>query len=96
MLTKNQIKEIKKFGMIPVRRDILGKSSIGFKESWKTDVFNVSLKQIRLNKKNRLPYSKSLDDLEKQYFQVWNQVVTASSEGYLGEEKILKIQNSQK
>jgi len=89
---KNQINEIKNFGMISVRKDILGKSNIGFKEQWKNDVFNISLKQIRLNKKQRLPYSSTLDQLEKSYYKIWIEVITSSIDNYIGVKKIKQIQ----
>ena len=45
---------------------------------------------------DELPYSSTLDQLEKSYYNIWIQVVTESKNGYLGDDKIKKIQASAK
>ena len=80
--------------MIPVRRDILVKQDLGFDAPWKKEVFSVSLKQIRLNKKNRLPYSNTLDILEQSIYKIWAEVISASVDGCLSHKQIRAIQAS--
>ncbi|MFC1584374.1 extracellular solute-binding protein [Fibrobacterota bacterium] len=88
---QNQIGETERFGMIPVRKDILGRSA-PFKDDWKVRVFNTSSRQLRTNRSNYLPHVEGFEKLEKQYIAVWKKVVIASEKGYLGEDKVKKIQ----
>ena len=89
---ENQVGETQRFGMIPVKKQILGKSKIQFKESWKNNVFKTSFKQIKLNKNTSLPYSKDFNSLAKKYVAIWKEVVTKSSGKALTEGEIQSIQ----
>ncbi|MGD9201108.1 MAG: ABC transporter substrate-binding protein, partial [Chitinispirillia bacterium] len=50
-----QLEECSRFGMIPVRRDILKNKYIISDNGWISKIFRVSYKQIQINDKNMLP-----------------------------------------
>lgn len=81
----NQLAEGDRFGIIPVRRDILGKASVMFSEPWKTQVFATSMEQLKHNGKTSLPYTETYNSIERAYIDAWKKVVQASAaKGYLG------------
>ena len=83
----NQLAEGERFGIIPVRRDILGKAGVMFSEPWKTRVFATSMEQLKHNGKTSLPYTEDYNAIERAYIDAWKKVVRAgASRGYLGEK----------
>ena len=50
-----QLEECTRFGMIPVRKDILKNKYIITESGWISKIFRVSYKQIQMNDKNMLP-----------------------------------------
>ena len=87
----NQVSECNMFGIIPVRKDILGSANLMFDAPWKNEVFATSLAQLKENGKNALPTVDDFDKIEKQYIAVWNSVASRSLSGYLDETKIRSL-----
>ena len=53
--TKSQLKDCSRFGMIPVRKDILSDMSMLFGEGWITEIYETSFKQLMNNGSAVLP-----------------------------------------
>jgi len=66
----NQALECSKFGMIPVRKDILLKLPEVFPEGWVGDIFKTSVDQVAANNLSTVP-------LIKQYTQVAQNLIDA-------------------
>ncbi|MFC1586231.1 extracellular solute-binding protein, partial [Fibrobacterota bacterium] len=75
---ENQLAECRRFGMIPVRNDILKAAPPKFDQDWKIDIYNISLKQLRTNKGCRLPPAENIEEVEKAYIGMWKTVLAAS------------------
>ena len=61
----NQAKECSKFGMIPVRKDILLNLPEVFDEGWVGDIFKTSVEQVKLNELTTVPLIKEYPDFAK-------------------------------
>lgn len=73
--TTEQIQECTRFGMIPVRKDILGDMSMMFGSGWIADVYKVSFMQLVQNGFTVLPRSKDLSDVGKIYLSLLDEIV---------------------
>jgi ABC-type glycerol-3-phosphate transport system substrate-binding protein len=73
--TKNQVQGCSRFGMIPVRKDILSDISMLFGGGWITNVYDVSLKQLMHNKYTVLPYNPNFDSIRNLYLDAWFEIV---------------------
>jgi len=73
--TENQVQECNRFGMIPVRKDILGDMSMLFGGGWITQVYDVSFKQLMANKKTTLPAHPRFDEIRNVYLDAWFDIV---------------------
>jgi ABC-type glycerol-3-phosphate transport system substrate-binding protein len=80
----NQYSETNAFGIIPVRKDILGKANMMFGEQWKTEVFQTSLTQLKANGKNCLPSVAGFKKIEQQYVGKWKETVANAAAGNSG------------
>jgi len=89
----NQLAECDNFGLVPIRRDILGKANLVFTEPWKTNVFRISMKQVQINGPRVLPYSSDFPKTEKEYIRIWKKVIEKSmAEGvYLDGAAVKKL-----
>ena len=75
--TKNQIQECSRFGMIPVRKDILGDMSMMFGGGWITKVYETSFQQLSLNKNVVVPTNKAYDPVSVLYLDAWYDIVVS-------------------
>jgi len=87
--TRNQIQGCSRFGMIPVRKDILGDMSLMFGAGWISDVYNVSFQQLMENRTTIVPTNPNYDFISRLYLKVWHEVVTAPQP--LDAEKIERV-----
>jgi ABC-type glycerol-3-phosphate transport system substrate-binding protein len=67
----NQAKECSKFGMIPVRKDILLKLPEVFDEGWVGDIFKTSVEQVNNNQLTNVPLVKQYSEVAKNYIEAW-------------------------
>lgn len=68
---ENQAKECSKFGMIPVRKDILLNLPEVFDEGWVGDIFKTSVDQVKLNELTTVPLIKEYPDVAKNLINAW-------------------------
>jgi len=68
---ENQAKECTKFGMIPVRKDILLKLPDVFDEGWVGEIFKTSVDQVTLNDSTVVPLVKQYADVAKNIVDAW-------------------------
>jgi ABC-type glycerol-3-phosphate transport system substrate-binding protein len=68
---ENQAKECSKFGMIPVRKDILLNLPEVFDEGWVGDIFKTSVEQVKLNELTTVPLIKEYPDVAKNLIEAW-------------------------
>ncbi len=72
---QNQAEEISKFGMIPVRKDILNNLPAVFDEGWVGDIFKVSVEQINMHMDQEqlatIPLVKQYAEVAKNYVEAW-------------------------
>ncbi|MBD3346693.1 MAG: extracellular solute-binding protein [Chitinivibrionales bacterium] len=66
-----QAKESSKFGMIPVRKDILMNLPNVFEEGWVGDIFKVSVEQIKINELTTVPLIRQYSQLAQLYVDAW-------------------------
>lgn len=71
----NQLQECLRFGMIPIRKDILKDETLLFSNSWKSRVFRTSYKQIQKNDSNILPSIPRFDAIVTLYCDAWFDIV---------------------
>lgn len=74
---ENQLKECVRFGMIPIRKDILKSKQILFRDNWISMVFRTSYRQIQANDNNILPTIPQLDKIVKIYLDAWMDIVAS-------------------
>ncbi len=82
---ENQIAGCGRFGMIPVRKDILGDMSMLFGGGWVSEVYNVSFRQLMHNKYTVLPSHPRFDEIRDAYLEAWFDIVVNrnwSSDGH--------------
>jgi len=75
----NQLQECMRFGMIPIRQDILKDKTILFSKSWKSEVFRTSYKQIQKNDNNILPSIPRFDKIVSIYLDAWFDIVAGKN-----------------
>jgi maltose-binding protein MalE len=73
--TTNQVQESNRFGMVPVRKDILSDMSMLFGGGWITNMYNVSFKQLMANKKTVLPAHPKFDRIRSLWLDAWIDIV---------------------
>lgn len=78
---ENQVSESTLFGMIPVRKDILGDLGLLFGRNWISDIYNVSLKQLVYNRFNTVPAVAGYSKLEQVYLDAWFDMVAKGNWG---------------
>jgi ABC-type glycerol-3-phosphate transport system substrate-binding protein len=79
--TENQLDGCARFGMIPVRKDILGDIGLLFGKGWISEIYNVSLKQIVENRYTTVPLTRAYKDLELIYLDAWHEIVVKGDAG---------------
>jgi ABC-type glycerol-3-phosphate transport system substrate-binding protein len=73
--TTAQIQECTRFGMIPVRKDILSDMSMMFGSGWVADIYKVSFDQLVRNGYTVLPRSGDLPEVGALYLDLVDEVV---------------------
>jgi ABC-type glycerol-3-phosphate transport system substrate-binding protein len=73
--TKSQIQDCSRFGMIPVRKDILADMSMMFGGGWITDIYETSFRQLMQNKYAVLPGDAHLEEIGNVYLDAWYDIV---------------------
>jgi ABC-type glycerol-3-phosphate transport system substrate-binding protein len=68
---ENQAKECSKFGMIPVRKDILLNLPEVFDEGWVGEIFKTSVEQVKLNELTTVPLIKEYPAVAKNMIDAW-------------------------
>lgn len=63
--------ECSRFGMVPVRKDILNKLPQIFDQGWVGDIFKTSVDQIGLNELTTVPLVKSYAELSQNFINAW-------------------------
>jgi ABC-type glycerol-3-phosphate transport system substrate-binding protein len=76
---QNQIQECSRFGMIPVRKDILSDMSMLFGGGWVTDIYETSFRQLMENKKTTLPNHPRFDKISNMYLDAWFDIVVGKN-----------------
>lgn len=73
--TENQIQGCSRFGMIPVRRDILSDMKMLFGGGWVTAVYDASFRQLMHNKYTVVPGHLQFDEISRAYLDAWFDIV---------------------
>ena len=68
---QTQAKECSRFGMVPVRKDILNNLPQVFDQGWVGDIFKVSVDQIKVNELTTVPLVKSYAELSQNLIDAW-------------------------
>ena len=68
---QNQAKECSRFGMVPVRKDILNNLPQVFDQGWVGDIFQTSIEQIGLNELTTVPLVKSYAEVSQNLVDAW-------------------------
>jgi ABC-type glycerol-3-phosphate transport system substrate-binding protein len=66
-----QVRESSKFGLIPVRRDVLTTLPNVFDEGWVGDIFLTSVDQIRINGLTTVPLVPEYSQASRLYVDAW-------------------------
>ncbi len=86
---ENQAKECSKFGMIPVRKDILLNLPQVFDEGWVGEIFKVSVDQIKEQLSDSslvtVPLVKQYSDIGQNYIEAWYKLAVEYDEKADGE-----------
>jgi ABC-type glycerol-3-phosphate transport system substrate-binding protein len=72
---ENQLQGCSRFGMVPVRKDILSDLSMMFGGGWITRVYEVSLRQLMHNGRTVVPSHPAFDDVSLLYLDMWYDIV---------------------
>jgi ABC-type glycerol-3-phosphate transport system substrate-binding protein len=73
--TKSQIQDCSRFGMIPVRKDILGDMSMMFGGGWITAIYETSFRQLMHNAYTVIPGDAHFDEIGTVYLDAWYDIV---------------------
>ena len=68
---ENQAKECSRFGMIPVRKDILNNLPEVFDQGWVGDIFKVSVGQVQTNGLTTVPLVAGYSDMSQNLIDAW-------------------------
>ncbi|HZH71426.1 MAG TPA: hypothetical protein VFD91_02945, partial [Mariniphaga sp.] len=68
---ETQAKECSRFGMVPIRKDILNKLPQVFDQGWVGDIFQVSIDQIALNELTTVPLVKTYSEVSQNIIDAW-------------------------
>ncbi len=72
---ENQIQGCSRFGMIPVRKDILSDMQMFFGGNWISRIYNVSFKQLMNNKYIVVPQHPQFNEIRNIYLDAWFDIV---------------------
>jgi len=68
---ENQAKECSRFGMIPVRKDILNNLPEVFDQGWVGEIFKTSVEQVQTNGLTTVPLVAEYADVAQNYCDAW-------------------------
>jgi ABC-type glycerol-3-phosphate transport system substrate-binding protein len=91
--TTNQVQESNRFGMVPVRKDILSDMTMLYGGGWITEMYNVSFMQIMSNKKTVLPSHPRFDQIRNVWLDAWVDIVIGkqwSSDGKIPDRRFIE------
>jgi ABC-type glycerol-3-phosphate transport system substrate-binding protein len=77
--TKTQIQECTRFGMIPVRKDILSDIFMMFGGGWITRIYEASFQQLTLNSNVVVPTNPHFDAISNCYLEAWYDIVVGKN-----------------
>lgn len=66
-----QAKECSRFGMIPVRKDILNNLPQVFDQGWVGEIFKTSIEQVRINELTTVPLVKGYSEMGQNMIDAW-------------------------
>ncbi len=75
----NQLQECKRFGMIPVRNDVLKNKSLIYENGWFSKVFRVSYRQIQINENNFVSSHGKFNKIANLYLDAWYDIVVSKN-----------------
>lgn len=67
----NQAEECSRFGMMPVRKDILNSLEAVFEQGWVGQIFKKSAEQIQINELTTIPLTPHYSDIGRNYIEAW-------------------------
>ncbi|MFP4521471.1 MAG: ABC transporter substrate-binding protein [Fibrobacterota bacterium] len=91
--TDNQIAGCSNFGMVPVRRDILGDIGLMFGRGWVSDVFNTAFLQLKENRYNTIPRIEHYSRVSDIYIEAWYDICVNGNRGPGGRVSAPYIKN---
>ncbi|HON09290.1 MAG TPA: extracellular solute-binding protein [Chitinispirillaceae bacterium] len=68
---ENQAKECSRFGMVPVRKDIINNLPEVFDQGWVGEIFKTSIQQIGINELTTVPLVKGYAELSQNLIDAW-------------------------
>lgn len=77
--TDNQIQGCTRFGMIPVRKDILSDMSMMFGGGWITEVYQTSFQQLMHNQNSVVPTNPAFGKISDLYLDAWFDIVVGKN-----------------
>jgi ABC-type glycerol-3-phosphate transport system substrate-binding protein len=83
--TASQVGECTRFGMIPVRKEVVNDMSVLFKDAWTKEVLETALGQIVLNGNMTLINNACSDKIRKLYVELWYDIVVGHNWAESGE-----------
>ncbi len=72
---ENQVQGCSRFGMIPVRKDVLSDMQMLFGGQWISEIYNVSFKQLMHNKFTIVPSHPLFSEISNVYLDAWFDIV---------------------
>ena len=91
--TTAQIQECSRFGMIPVRKDILSDMSMMFGGGWIANIYDVSFRQLMENGYTILPGSGNFNEIGRLYLDCIDEIVVKrhwATEGVLPQREYIR------
>lgn len=73
--TVAQVGECTRFGMIPVRKEVVNDMSVLFKDAWAKEVLETSLGQVVLNGNLTLTDNAYSDKIRNMYIELWYDII---------------------
>ena len=92
--TDNQMDGCSSYGMVPVRKDMLGDISLMFGGGWITNVFNTAFAQLVENRYTTTPLTPKYGEVGKNYIEAWYDICVGQScvtNGRLSREMVKNI-----
>lgn len=76
---ENQVQGCSRFGMIPVRKDVLSDMNMLFGGDWISMIYNVSFQQLMLNKFTLVPTHSNYGKIAETYLDAWFDIVVSGN-----------------